>query len=357
MLNSIRQYLSQNYQFGNSNSDNYQHPDKWRQQRNHHVSNWLTDMAANQHQPFYQKDNRPHFWNRRRKKKDYFDPTRQSFDESMYYNNYAHGGNNRLKNRSSHKSLSSLSHKHKDEDDYGRNRYQQDHNISSSQHNGHNSPSSSYRRQRHHSLPSSSKNPLKHQPQLHHHQPFMNGIAHNPIMDMGIPALTAAAATAGNHLGGMMGGGRNGGLGNPFLSQHYHQQQQPYYHQQQQLPMQGQQYNNRMFDHHNQQQPYNSQSQHHQGRHHFSNIFSRHSNNDRSRHQYQSDRHSLDIPSYTRSYNTPEHHQQQQAMDYYHQQQQQQQQYGYPYNNNAQYGNGGGINSNYYIQNNRKRHN
>ncbi|KAK4522030.1 Alanine--tRNA ligase [Mucor velutinosus] len=357
MFNTIRQYLSQNYQLGSNSSDNYQYRDNWHQQRNHHVGNWLADMAANQHQPFYEKDNRQHFWSRGRKKKQYYDPTRQPFDESMYFHN---GYNNqRLKGKSSHKSLSSLFHRHRDEDDYAQNHYQQENGGLGSQYTNR---SSSYRRQRHHSLPSSTKNPLQ-------HQSFMNGAVPNngrhPVMDIGLPVLTAAATTAGNRIGGMLVGNTGGGLGNPLLPQHHHQQlrqqqmlqqqqqQQPYYNRQS-MPMQGQHYNNGMFDQYNQHSPYDgspSQSQQYSDRHHFSSLFGRH-HKDRSRRRYELDQHSLDTSPYSNSYHSPE---QQHALNYYHQQQQQQQHHAYPYVN-SRFGGGGGMSGNYPLQNNQKRH-
>lgn len=327
------------------------------------MGNWLADMAANQHQPFYEKDNRQHFWSRGRKKKQYYDPTRQSFDDSMYFHNGYNNNQNRLRNKSSHKSLSSLFHRHRDEDDYPQNHYQQEQKGLGSQHTSRSSPKSFYRRQRHHSLPSSSKNPLKHQ------QPFMNGAVPSTgshphqIMDIGLPVLTAAAAAAGNQIGGMLVGNGGGGLGNHLLPQHHHQQlqqqqmlqqQQPYYNRQS-MPMQSQHYNNGMFDQYSQHGPYDgspSQSQQHSDRHRFSSLFGRHHNN-RSRHRYEPDHHNLDTSPYSNSYHSPE---QQQALNYY--QQQQQQHHAYPYGN-ARFGGGarGGMNGNYPLQNNnQKRH-
>ncbi|EPB81690.1 hypothetical protein HMPREF1544_11576 [Mucor circinelloides 1006PhL] len=361
MFNTIRQYFAQNYQLGSNSTDNYQYPDNWRQQRNYHVGNWLADMAANQHQPFYEKDNRQHFWSRGRKKKKYYDPTRQPFDGSMYFHN-GYNNSSRLRNKSSHKSLSSLFHRHRDEDDYGRNHYQQENNGLGSQYTGHLSPKSSYRRQRHHSLPSSSKNPSS------HHQSFMNGAAPNnglrPVMDIGLPVLTAAATAAGNQIGGMLTSNGGGGLRNSLLPQHHHQQlqqqqqlhqqHQPYYNRQS-MPMQGQHYNNDMFDHYSQHGPYDGnppQPQHHSDRHHFSSLFGKH-HSSRSHPHYESDHHNHDNSHYSKSYHSPE--QQQHALNYYHQQQQQQQQqqqhHAYPYVN-ARYGGGGG----YPLQNNQKRH-
>lgn len=326
-------------------------------------------MAANQHQPFYEKDNRQHFWSRSRKKKQYFDPTRQqAFDDSMYFRNGYHN-QGRLKNKSSHKSLSSLFHRHRDEDDYDQNHYQQENGGLGSQYTSRTSPKSSYRRQRHHSLPSSSKNPLQHQ------QPFMNGAMQynnglHPVMDIGLPVLTAAATAAGNQLGGMLVGNGGGGLGNPLLPQHHHQQlqqqqmlqqqqqqQQPYYNRQS-MPMQGQQhYANGMFDQYSQRGPYDGsppQSQHHSDRHHFSSLFGRHHKN-RSRHHYELDHQSMDTSPYSNSYHSPE---QQHALNYYHQQQQQH--HAYPYVNarfGANGGGRGGMNGNYPLQNNNpKRH-
>ncbi|KAL9541038.1 hypothetical protein MBANPS3_009349 [Mucor bainieri] len=352
MFNTIRQYLAQNYQLGSNSSDNYQYRDNWRQQRNHHVGNWLADMAANQHQPFYEKDNRPHFWSRGRKKKQYYDPTRQPFDESI----------------------------HRDEDDHDQNHYQQENGGLGSQYTSRTSPTtkSSYRRQRHHSLPSSTKNPLQHQ-----QQPFMNNGAHipnnglHPVMDIGLPVLTAAATAAGNQIGNMFVGNGGGGLGNPLLPQHHHQQlqqqmlqqqqqqqrQQPYYNNRQSMPMQGQHYNNNgMFDQYSQHGgPYDGsspQSQQHSDRHHFSSLFGRH-HKDRSRHRYEQDHHSMDTSPYSNSYHSPE---QQHALNHYHHQQQQH--HAYPYVN-ARFGgggNGGGrggmMNGNYPLQNNynQKRH-
>ncbi|KAI8646091.1 hypothetical protein BD408DRAFT_410655 [Parasitella parasitica] len=363
MLNTIRLYLFQNHPFISSSShrDYYQNAETWHQQRNHHVNNWLSDMAANQHS-FHELENRQHFWNSGPKEQHYSDPSRQSNDSTMYL-----GSHDGLKNKSSQKSMSTLFNGQRNEDDYGRSKHQQQEHYATVD-----SPNSSlYQRQRHELLPSS-QNPLHHYQQQQ--QQFLrnggaSGNSVNPFMNMDRSGLKAAATTA------------TSGLRNPLLTQQYHhqqqqqqkqnqqqqqQQQQHYQHQQhqhqrhqhqhyqqqyqqQQLhqnynrhlwPMHEQLYDSGMTDHcQHQQIPQN----HYRSRNNLFNLFKRHGSS-RIRNQNHSDQYSVDNSSYTNSYHSQEQQQQKHALNYY--QQQQQPYHAYPSKNNMAYY-GGGISGNF----------
>ncbi|GAA5796323.1 hypothetical protein HPULCUR_001693 [Helicostylum pulchrum] len=182
MFNSIRQYLSLSHNDGHNNE--YLHQDNsWRQQKNHLIGNWLSDMS----QHAEDKESHRHFWNRRRKKyykndihnDELYQQQQQQQQQLQHIHQHPphsqpqhHFQQQPMFDRHrSHKSLSSLFRR----DSKSNLMHQQLHQpMFGNEASGH-----EYRRQRHSSLPSSynGKHKTGHQDNFlsghHHQQPFL----------------------------------------------------------------------------------------------------------------------------------------------------------------------------------------
>ncbi|KAG2235685.1 hypothetical protein INT48_008561 [Thamnidium elegans] len=225
MFNSIRQYLSLSHNDGHNDghNDEYVHQDNnWRQQKNHLVGNWLSDMS----QQAEDREPHRHFWNRRKKKyyrndiyndelyqqqqqlQHHLQHPPQHQPQHLTHNQPQHLPQHHLQQQPmferhrSHRSLSSLFRR----DSKSNLMHQQLHQpMFGNEANGH-----EYRRQRHNSLPSSYNGKYK----TGHQDNFTAG--HQQQQQ---PFLAAGSMQQN-------GFSKHGGLDNEFQQPYYPQQQQ-----------------------------------------------------------------------------------------------------------------------------------